>query len=159
MEQGYPQLSGVTAQYVIEKAEQTCPAPTLAAAATNSLTLNTVENAEYSVDGKMWQDSPVFKNLDAGTIYTLYQRLKATEDGNYEVSPAASAQFSTEYTTVDPGDLSDVLQPQTRPYTGSPVAYQVPSISHVTKSTVTYTVDGQTTTAAPTNAEIGRAHV
>ena len=152
MEPGYPQLSSVTAQYVIEKAAQTCPAPTLAAAATNSLTLNAVENAEYSMDGQVWQDSPVFKNLDAGTAYTLYQRLKATEDGNYDASPAVSAQFSTEYTTVDPGDLSAVLQPQTHPYTGSPIAYQVPAISHVTRSTVTYTVDGQTTTAAPTNA-------
>ncbi len=152
MEPGYPQLSGMTAQYVIEKAAQICPAPTLAVSDTSSLTLNTVENAEYSMDGQVWQDSPAFKNLDAGTTYTLYQRLKATEDGNYEVSPTASAQFSTEYTTVDPGDLSDVLRPQTRPYTGSPVAYQVPAISHVTKSTVTYSVDGQTTAAAPTNA-------
>ena len=152
MEPGYPQLSGLTVSYTIEKAAQTCPAPTLAAAATNSLTLNTVENAEYSMDGQVWQDSPVFKNLDAGTAYTLYQRLKATEDGNYDASPTVSAQFSTEYTTVDPGDLSAVLQPQTHPYTGSPIAYQVPTISHVTRSTVTYTVDGQTTTAAPTNA-------
>ena len=152
MEQGYPQLSGVTAQYVIEKAAQTCPAPTLAASDTSSLTLNAVENAEYSMDGKVWQDSPVFKNLDAGTGYTLYQRLKATEDGNYDASPAASAQFSTEFTTVNPGDLSAVLKPQSYPYTGNPIAYQVPTISHVTKTTVTYTVDGQTTTAAPTNA-------
>lgn len=152
MEPGYPQLSGLTVSYTIEKAAQTCPAPTLAAAATNSLTLNTVENAEYSMDGQVWQDSPVFKNLDAGTAYTLYQRLKATEDGNYDASPAVSAQFSTEYTTVDPGDLSAVLKPQSYPYTGNPIAYQVPAISHVTRSTVTYTVDGQTTTAAPTNA-------
>ena len=50
MEQGYPQLSGVTVQYVIEKAPQTCPAPTLAAATTNSLTLNVAENAEYSME-------------------------------------------------------------------------------------------------------------
>ena len=50
MEQGYPQLSGVTVQYVIEKAAQTYPAPTLAAATTNSLTLNVAENAEYSME-------------------------------------------------------------------------------------------------------------
>ena len=152
MEQGYPQLSATAVSYTIEKAAQTCPAPTLAASDTNSLTLNTVENAEYSMDGQVWQDSPVFKNLDAGTAYTLYQRLKATEDGNYNASPAASAQFSTKFTTVNPGDLSAVFKPQSYPYTGNPIAYQVPAISHVTKSTVTYTVDGQTTTAAPTNA-------
>lgn len=152
MEQGYPQLSNTVVSYTIEKAAQTCPAPTLSSATTNSLTLNAVDNAEYSMDGKVWQDSPVFKNLDAGTGYTLYQRLKATEDGNYDVSPAVSAQFSTEFTTVDPGDLSAVIQPQSYPYTGNPIAYQVPTISHVTKSTVTYTVDGQPTTAAPTNA-------
>ena len=81
MEQGYPQLAPVAVQYVIEQAAQTCSAPTLASSTTNSLTLNAVYNAEYSMDGKVWQDSPVFKNLDAGTGYTLYQRLKATEDG------------------------------------------------------------------------------
>ena len=64
MEPGYPQLSGLTVSYTIEKAAQTCPAPTLAAAATNSLTLNTVENAEYSMDGQVWQDSPVFKRSE-----------------------------------------------------------------------------------------------
>jgi len=152
MEQGYPQIPASTVQYVIERAAQTCPAPTLSSAATNSLTLNAVDNAEYSMDGEVWQDSPVFKNLDAGTVYTLYQRMKATEDGNYDVSPAASAQFSTEFTTVDPDDLSAAIQPQSYPYTGNPISYQVPAISHVTRSTVTYTVDGQSTTAAPTNA-------
>ena len=150
MEQGYPQLSGVTVNYIISKAAQTCEAPTLASATTSSLTLNAVDNAEYSKDGQAWQDSPVFRNLDPGTTYTLYQRLKATDDGNYDASPAASAQFSTEYTTVDPGDLN--LQPQSYPYTGNPIAYQVPTIPHVTKITVTYTVGGQETTTPPTNA-------
>ena len=51
--------------------------------------------------------------------------LKATEDGNYNASPTVSAQFSTEYTTVDPGDLSAVLQPQSYPYTGNPVSVEV----------------------------------
>ena len=50
MEPGYPQLSGLTVSYTIEKAAQPCPAPTLAAAATNSLTLNVAENAEYSME-------------------------------------------------------------------------------------------------------------
>jgi len=128
MEQGYPQLSAATVQYVIEKAAQTCPAPTLAASNTSSLTLNAVDNAEYSKDGKVWQDSPVFKNLDAGTGYTLYQRLKATDDGNYETSSAASAQFSTEFTTVNPGDLSGIIKPQSYPYTGTPcLLYTSPS--------------------------------
>ena len=53
---------------------------------------------------------------------------------------------------MNPGDLNAVIQPQSYPYTGNPIAYQVPTISHVTRSTVTYTVDGKTTTAAPTNA-------
>ena len=52
MEQGYPQLSATAVSYTIEKAAQTCPAPTLAASDTNSLTLNAVENAEYSMDGQ-----------------------------------------------------------------------------------------------------------
>lgn len=150
MQMGYTQLPSVTVPYIISKAPQTCPAPMLAGKTANSLTLNALENAEYSRDGNVWQPGPAFLNLDAGTTYTLYQRLKATNDGIYDVSPAASTQFSTEFTSVNPGDLN--LLPQSYPYTGNPISYQVLPISHVARSTVTYTVDGQTTTASPTNA-------
>lgn len=149
---GFPQLSSAIVSYRIEKAAQTCGVPTLAASDANSLTLNAVENAQYSKDGVVWQDSPAFKNLDAGTVYTLYQRLKATDDGNYDASPSASAQFSTEYFGVNPGDLN--LQPQSYPYTGNLTAYQVSTIPYVIRSTVTYTVNGETTAAAPTNVGV-----
>ena len=89
---------------------------------------------------------------DARIAYTLYQRLKEDSGGNFEAGPMTSGQFTTEYTSVNPDDLTAAINPQTTPYTGSPIAYQVPAISHVTKSTVTYSVDGETTTAAPTDA-------
>ncbi len=152
MQPGYPQLSSTMVSYNIEKAAQICGEPVLAASDTSSLTLKSVENAEYSKDGNVWQDSPSFRNLDAGTTYTLYQRLKETDDGNYAASPAKSAQFSTEYIGVNLDDLN--LQPQSYPYTGIPIAYQIPTISYVTKSTVTYTVNGESTTAAPTNVGV-----
>ena len=34
---------------------------------------------EYSLDGKNWQDSPLFTNLKGNTEYSFYQRVKATE--------------------------------------------------------------------------------
>lgn len=150
MEPGYEQLASMTIPYTINKAPQVCPAPTLASSTPTSLILNEVENAEYSKDGVTWQSSPEFKNLDSGATYTLYQRIKATSDGNYSQSDVVYGQFTTGETVVDVPDL----QPQTYPYSGNPIAYQVPAISLVTQTTVTYTVDGTQTTVAPTNAGV-----
>ena len=99
------------------------------------------------MDGKVWQDSPTFRNLDPGTTYTLYQRLKEGSGGNYEETPTTSGQFTTEYESA--GDLN--LQAQTYPYTGNPISYKVGTIPHVKKVTITYTVGGKDTATAPTN--------
>ncbi|MEE1019456.1 MAG: hypothetical protein UH824_08255 [Acutalibacteraceae bacterium] len=71
------------------KAAQNAPvAPTLSEKTDTSVTLNTVENCEYSSDGEYWQDSTLFENLRASTEYTFYQRYK----GNllYDVSEKSS---------------------------------------------------------------------
>lgn len=71
------------------KAAQNAPvAPTLSEKTDTSVTLNTVENCEYSSDGEYWQDSTLFENLRANTEYTFYQRYK----GNllYDVSEKSS---------------------------------------------------------------------
>ena len=135
MESGYEQISNVTATYTINKAAQTCPKPTLSSKTASSLTLNTVQNAEYSKDGKTWQASPVFSNLTAGTEYTLYQRLKATSDGNYEASSAASDKFTTEYNTATAPTINDY----SKTYDGKSTALPLPSAPAGIKSmTVSY---------------------
>ena len=88
---------------------------------TTSVTLNTIESAEYSRDGIIWQESPVFEHLDPGTEYTFYQKLLESEDKNYAESKPSSAKFSTEQQQAGSTDL----QPQSADYTGSPISYRV----------------------------------
>ena len=156
MANGYTQVPSVTVSYTINKAAQTCPKPTLASKTTSSLTLNTVQNAEYSMDGKTWQDSPTFSGLSAGTEYTLYQRLKATSDGNYEVSPAVSDKFTTEYNTVTAPTINDY----TKTYDGKSTALPLPAVTagiqsmNVTYHGTTSSGNPYSSTKAPTNARL-----
>lgn len=148
MEPGYEQLAAVEVDYTISKATQTCPAPTLASSTTTSITLTAVPGALYSKDGSVWSESPEFTNLGPGREYTFYQKLAATEDGNYEESPVVTAQFSTTQEQIDTPDL----QAQTATYTGSPISYRVSPITGVAKSTVEYYVNDEWVSTAPTNA-------
>ena len=52
-------------------------APTLESRTSWSITLVQKEDMEYSTDGKTWQTSPVFSNLEPGTTYKFYQRYVA----------------------------------------------------------------------------------
>ena len=72
-------------------------APTMASATKNSITLNAVDNCEYSKDGANWQSGTEFTGLNPGTEYTFYQRVKATANTN--ASAASNAKFSTEADT------------------------------------------------------------
>lgn len=44
-----------------------------------SITLQYVDGCEYSIDGNNWQSGTEFSNLKPGKVYTLYQRIKATD--------------------------------------------------------------------------------
>lgn len=148
MKPGYQQLGNVEVDYNINKAPQTCSAPTLKEATTNSIELNVVSGAQYSKDGHLWTESSIFRGLNPGTEYTFYQKFPETADGNFEESTIAQAKFSTTQETVDTPDLND----QTYTYTGNPLPYKVPGITGVFKSNVLYTVDEKQTTVPPTNA-------
>lgn len=57
---------------------QTPSAPTIYSVTANAVILNTIVNGEYSIDGAVWQDSPIFDNLESGKEYTFYQRYAKT---------------------------------------------------------------------------------
>ena len=78
-----------------EKTEQSAPAaPTLKDRTYTSITLNTIEGAQYRCNGGAWQTSPEFTGLTAGTAYTF--EAYYPETANYTASPASKAEeFST----------------------------------------------------------------
>lgn len=73
----------------VEKATPVAPAaPTVSGTpTTDSITLEAIAGAEYSIDGVIWQDSPTFTGLAANTEYTFYARIKATDSAH--ASPAS----------------------------------------------------------------------
>ena len=78
-----------------EKAEKTAPAaPTLNDRTYTSITLNTIDGAQYRCNGGAWQTSPEFTGLTAGTTYTF--EAYYPETANYKASPASEkVEFST----------------------------------------------------------------
>ena len=54
--------------------------PTLKSKTHDSVTLVTVSGKEYSMDGTTWQNSPTFKGLTSGTLYTFFQRTAGNTD-------------------------------------------------------------------------------
>jgi uncharacterized repeat protein (TIGR02543 family) len=61
------------------KVAQAKPAkPVLSRATATKITVNKVAGAEYSLNGKTWQNSPTFTDLKPGKAYTVQMRLKAT---------------------------------------------------------------------------------
>ena len=78
-----------------EKAEKTAPAaPTLNDRTYTSITLNSIEGAQYRCNGGAWQTSPEFIGLTAGTAYTFEAYYPETD--TYKASPASEkVEFST----------------------------------------------------------------
>ena len=79
----------------IKKAEQPAPeAPQMEDCTESSITLITLEDGEYNMNGGAWQLSPVFEGLEPETSYTFTQRKKETR--SHYASPASpEAVFST----------------------------------------------------------------
>ena len=88
---------------MINKADQTVPAAPTAAEDNikdNSITLDTIENAEYKSDDGEWQESPTFTGLEPNRAYMFYARLK--EDDNHNASPdSAAASITTKKTMLE----------------------------------------------------------
>ena len=74
---------------VIRKTVSAPKAPALESVNSSTVVLQTITNGEYSIDGVNWQESPLFYNLEAGRLYSFYQRYAKT-DTTY-ASPSSSA--------------------------------------------------------------------
>ena len=73
----------------ITKATATQPAaPEVQAVYNNSVNLQPNNSLEFSIDGENWQESNYFGNLDEGTSYTFYARVKETD--THLASPASA---------------------------------------------------------------------
>ncbi|MHA7110316.1 leucine-rich repeat domain-containing protein [Sunxiuqinia elliptica] len=73
-----------------DKPSQSAPsAPTLASKTHNSITLNSVQGCEYSINnGTTWQDAVLFDGLVGNTSYILIQRYAETE--TFSASPQSA---------------------------------------------------------------------
>ena len=102
-----------------EKADKAAPAaPTLKNRTHTSITLNTIEGAQYRCNGGAWQASPEFTGLTAGTAYTFEAYYPETDD--CKASPAsAKAEFTTRRSSSGGGSSS-----------GSIYAVSVPSVKN-----------------------------
>ena len=78
-----------------EKTEKTAPAvPTLKDRTYTSITLNSIEGAQYRCNGGAWQTSPEFTGLTAGTTYTFEAYYPETDDCKAS-SISEAVEFST----------------------------------------------------------------
>lgn len=79
-------------------------APTLASKTTTSITLNTINGAEYSKDnGTTWQDSTVFEGLSSGTAYSFIARIKETAT-HFASANSTSSSITTNTVTGGNGN-------------------------------------------------------
>jgi len=90
---------------IIVKTKATAPepldAPVVLAVTDTTIELEKISGAEYSIDGETWQDSNMLNDMEPLTDYTVYQRLKATDDC------VASEATTCETTTLRSEEVPD----------------------------------------------------
>ncbi len=69
-------------------------APVFISKTDTTVTLQSVDNCEYRMEGENWQDSPVFSGLDPNTTYKFYQRVKETHTHTAS-NPSAELSVTT----------------------------------------------------------------
>ena len=104
----------------VKAGKQAAPAAVAAeSTGTKSITLKKIAvnangaEAEYSIDGKTWQNSNEFRELTSNTKYTFYARYKATD--NCDASEAVSATISTKSNPSTGGGSSSGSSGSSRP--------------------------------------------
>lgn len=130
----------------VKAGKQAAPAAVAAeSTGTKSITLKKIAvnangaEAEYSIDGKTWQNSNEFSGLTSNTKYTFYARYKATD--NYDASEAVSATISTKSNPSTGGGSSSGSSGSSRPSrpsgstsTGTSTSTTTPTINGTSKS-------------------------
>lgn len=88
--------------YIAKPSQKTPPQPPVLESRTStSISVVTVPGVEYTIDnGKTWQTSGTFTDLEPGTIYTIYNRRPATLP-NYAASIARKLKVITEVEESD----------------------------------------------------------
>ena len=71
--------------------------PKLEQKAQNYIKLKEYNGYEYSLDKTTWQDSNTFENLNPGTKYTLYQRIKATSENSESYTSSVLSVTTLKY--------------------------------------------------------------
>ena len=89
------------AKWVEKVAAETPAAPTIASQTQDSVTLTEIIGYEYSIDGEVWQSSPVFTGLFTGVEYSFYQRVAESK-----TAFASAASEATVYIIVARGDAN-----------------------------------------------------
>ena len=99
MAPGYNAGDPLTVNYIIHQAEQPFDTPVMVASMSDSIAVTAIAGTKYGVEYKIddgeWQDRNIFTGLKPETTYTVYQRLKASPDGNYKASEPTSVQVTT----------------------------------------------------------------
>ena len=99
MAPGYNAGDPLTVNYIIHQAEQPFDTPVMVASMSDSIAVTAITGTKYGVEYKIddgeWQDRNIFTGLKPETTYTVYQRLKASPDGNYKASEPTSVQVTT----------------------------------------------------------------
>jgi hypothetical protein len=86
-------FAGFDVKFTVNKAPQAAPVAVLKSRTSESIILETVENAEYRIGNNDWQSSPVFDSLAPYTVYTFYARIRETATHNE--SPSSDALPAT----------------------------------------------------------------
>ena len=97
-----PSAASVALLVTTDKSTPAAPEmPTLASVTDSQASVGPIPGAEYSLDGASWQSSTEFAGLSPHTPYSIYARVKATE--NAYASPASAPQkFVTDKITKTP---------------------------------------------------------
>ena len=103
--------TSIDVKVVIKKASEVTDiaSPVVTDKTCSTIILEAKEGYEYSLDGENWQDSNELKGLENGKEYTIYQRLKETDEylasENSTITytfEAGEHEFSDEYTVDRP---------------------------------------------------------
>jgi M6 family metalloprotease-like protein len=94
----------------VSKAPQAAPvaAPTMACNSATSITLNSVNNCEYNINGSAYQNSPLFSGLTPNSSYLFMQRFVETPT-HLASEPSPEATFATAPLGIEDNEFDKII--------------------------------------------------